>query len=70
MHLTYEPATQTVRADARLNPHHMGRGFVSEGWTQTHGIGENELAGVVAVCPDASHHLRALDAEALSGGRS
>jgi hypothetical protein len=29
--LTYQPATRTVQAQASLQPHHMGRRFVSEG---------------------------------------
>ena len=31
LHLTYHPKNQTVRAEARLNSHRMGRRFVSEG---------------------------------------
>jgi len=31
LQLTYQPATRTVRAEAHLDPHHMGRRFVSEG---------------------------------------
>jgi hypothetical protein len=31
LHLTYDPANQTVRSEARLDPHRIGRRFVSEG---------------------------------------
>jgi hypothetical protein len=73
LHLTYDPAKQTVRAEARLNPHRIGRRFVSEGGlaSYAHGLARRSRAtsvtGIARIATSMPSHRQGFDGAARGG---